>query len=83
MVSNHGSFTEPTGPAASTAYMVPVTCADNSPIPAPVAGLNPTSPIIEEAGESVIFGVPAKIAKLAAVPRSTIVVVPATLIKLT
>jgi hypothetical protein len=68
LVSKTGLFAEPAGPAASTAYIVPVTSAAVNPIPAPVAGLKPTSPVIAEVGTLVMFGVPARIAKVAAQP---------------
>src|SRR6202023_2903227 len=40
-------------------------------MPAPVAGLSPTSPVIAEFGTSVMAGVPARIANGSAAPRVT------------
>jgi hypothetical protein len=46
VVSKPGLLTDPAGPAASTAYIVPITAPGGKPvIAAPVVGLNPTSPV--------------------------------------
>src|SRR5665647_1175755 len=50
--------------------MVPVTCAQVRPMPAPVAGLKPTSPVTTEGGTLVVSDC-ARSTKLPAVPRFT------------
>jgi hypothetical protein len=70
LVSKPGLATEPAGPVASTAYIVPVTCAAVTPavILLPAAGLNPTSPVIAEMG-TLVIPVPARTTKGSAAPR--------------
>jgi hypothetical protein len=72
-VNNVGLLTEPAGPVPSTAYIVPMTSVPVKPVyELPGLGLNPTSPVIAVLPVSVI-ALPAKTAKLFAVPRSIVV----------
>src|SRR4051812_25566349 len=58
------------GPVLLTSYITPVTSVHVKPMPAPVAGLKPTSPVTAEVGTLVIADF-ARITKLTAVPTVT------------